>query len=319
MGLGLVAVSYGSLVAWSRQAWVTDTPVEELASQLRGWMVSVGLPTRHHYLDTPAGRVHVLEAGQGESVVVLLPGLAASAGEFWRLIKALGSRHRVVAIDRPGTGLSEQVRFQGHPREPWIAVIEAVADQLGLDAFILVGHSVGGLAAGAFASRHPGRVRRLVLLSPLGLEQRIPLLWNLMLLPGIGEMVAAADRLRRTRLVSRQPTTSGELRPESSPSPMAAYRLGVGLRFGPGSDFSLLPRLLRPLGLRRQSLLLPDLGPVTDRTLVVWGRRDRELPLAGTRAAWRRRPGLSLTVVEGEGHSLPFAKPQLLAQLIGKD
>lgn len=299
---------------------MADPPLDELESYLDGWMAELRLSARHRYFHTEVGRVHVLEAGEveGEDAVVLLPGLAASAGEFGPLIKRLASRHRVVAIDRPGTGLSDPIGFSGHPRGPWVRVIATVADQLNLQSFILVGHSVRGLAAGAFATAHPERVRRLVLLSPLGLDRRIPLQWNLVLLPGVMDLIAAADRARRIRMVSRRASSvggGGELAPW--PSPMEAYRRGVALRFGPGSDLAVLARLMRPLALHSQSLLLPGLGLVADRTIVVWGSRDRQLPLADVRAALGRHPSLRLKVVEGEGHTLPFAKPGTVSDLIG--
>ena len=319
-GLGLAALGalgYAELVSWARRAGVANPALGELESHLDDWMAELALSARHHYLYTPVGRVHVLEAGEGDDALVLLPGLAASAGEFGRLIKRLSSRHRVVAIDRPGTGLSDPVSFSGHPRDPWVRVIATVVDQLCPERFILVGHSVGGLAAGAFATEHPERVRRLVLLSPLGLERRIPPHWNLVLLPGALDLMAAADRARRIRMLSRRASSAGGgVAPAPWPSPMEAYRRGVALRFGPGSDLAVLARLVRPLALHPESLLLPGLGLVADRTIVVWGSRDRQVPLAGARVALSRQPILRLTVVEGEGHTLPFAKPGVVADLI---
>lgn len=319
-GLGLAALGalgYADLVGWARRAWVADPPLGELESYLDGWMAELGLSARHRYFHTEVGRVHVLEAGEGEDALVLVPGLAASAGEFGPLIKRLASRHRVVAIDRPGTGLSDPIGFSGHPRGPWVRVIATVADQLNLESFTLVGHSVGGLAAGAYATAHPERVRRLVLLSPLGLERRIPLRWNLVLLPGAMDLIAAADRARQIRMVSRRASSAGGGgAPAPWPSPMEAYRRGVALRFGPGSELAVLARLMRPLALHPQSLLVPGLGLVADRTILVWGSRDRQLPLASGRAALGRHPGLRLRVVEGEGHTLPFAKPGVVADLI---
>jgi pimeloyl-ACP methyl ester carboxylesterase len=281
-------------------------------------MAEIGLSVQHRYFHTDVGRVHVLEAGDGDDAVVLLPGLAASAGEYGRLIRQLASRHRVVAIDRPGTGLSDRIAFSGHPRDPWIRVIATVADQMGLERFILAGHSVGGLAAGAFAVAHQERVRRLVLLSPLGFEQRIPLAWNLVLLPGVMDLIAAADRARRIRMVSRRASSAGGgVAPAPWPSPMEAYRRGVALRFGPDSELVVLARLMRPLALHAESLLLPGLGLVADRTVVVWGSRDRQLPLATVKVALGHHPGLRLHVVAGAGHTLAFAKPGLVADLIG--
>jgi pimeloyl-ACP methyl ester carboxylesterase len=288
----------------------------ELESELDRWLAELGVSAQHHYVHTAVGRVHVLEAGGGDDVVVLLPGLAASAGEFAVLIKQLADQHRVVVIDRPGAGLSDPIGFSGHPRGPWIQVIATVTDQLGLGPFILVGHSLGGLAAGAFATAHPERVRRLVLLSPLGLERRIPRAWNLVLLPGALELLAAADRAHWSGTVRRPSGADGGTAPAPRLSPKQAYVRGVALRFGPGSDLDAVARLLRPLALRPESLLLPGLGLLAERTLVVWGSRDQQLPLAGARASLRRHPGLRLRVVEGAGHLLPFERPALVAELI---
>ncbi len=319
-GLGLAALGalgYANLVGWARTVWGANPDLGELESHLDGWMADLEVSARHRYFHTEVGQVHVLEAGKGERAVLLVPGLGASAGEYGRLIKRLARHCRVVAIDRPGTGLSDPIGFSGHPRHPWVRILATIADQLGLERFILVGHSVGGLAAGAFATAHPERVQQLVLLSPFGLERRIPLRWNLLLLPGALDLLAAADRARRIRMLSRSPGGTGGLgAPLPPPSPMVAYRRGVALRFGPDSELALLARLARPLRLHPESLLLPALGLVADRTLVVWGNRDRQLPLAGARAALELHPELRLTVVEGQGHTLPFAKPGLVAALV---
>jgi pimeloyl-ACP methyl ester carboxylesterase len=52
--------------------------------------------------------------------------------------------------------------------------IAAVADACGLERFVLVGHSLGGGVALAYAGAHPERVERLLLLDPIGDGTRIP-------------------------------------------------------------------------------------------------------------------------------------------------
>jgi pimeloyl-ACP methyl ester carboxylesterase len=318
-GLGLAAIGafgYAGLAGWSRQAWVADLPLRELELELDRWLAELGVSARHRYVHTTVGRVHVLDAGGGGDAVVLIPGLADSAGEFGAIIGALADRHRVVVIDRPGTGLSDPIGFSGHPRDAWIRVIATVADQLELGPFILAGHSLGGLAAGAFATAHPERVRRLVLVSPLGLERRTPLAWSLMLIPGVPGLFAASARAHWRGAIPRPWGASAPSCVSQGLSPMQAYLGDVALRFGPGSDVGALGRLLRPLSLHPESLLLPGLGLLADRTLVVWGSQDRRLPLAGARGALRHHRGLRLRVVEGAGHLLPYEQPELVAELI---
>jgi pimeloyl-ACP methyl ester carboxylesterase len=50
------------------------------------------------------------------------------------------------------------------PFDAFAQVIGAVADELGLARFALLGHSMGGVAASAYARAHPDRVSALVLL-----------------------------------------------------------------------------------------------------------------------------------------------------------
>ena len=82
---------------------------------------------------------------------------------IWRpWLTLLTRRHRVVRYDWRGCGLSDRegVKFS---LERHIEDLEAVADDLGLKRFILVGDAGGGTVSMAYAARHPERVSHLVL------------------------------------------------------------------------------------------------------------------------------------------------------------
>ncbi|HVC39084.1 MAG TPA: alpha/beta hydrolase [Candidatus Dormibacteraeota bacterium] len=319
IGLGLSATGYRALVVWSRQALVGAPSSAELEASLRDRLATAGLAeVESRYQDTPAGRVHVLLAGRSGSPVALLPGLAASAGDFAELIVALARDHRVIAIDLPGSGLSDPVGFKGHPRRPWIEVIQAVVDREQIDQFSLVGHSLGGLAAGGFAIAHPERVRRLVLLSPLGLSRRIPRLWNLTLVPGLMDLRGLYQRATLTRGSGGHRLAGDHRRPDRGARAQGLYRLGVGRRFGAGSDLGLVPRLLRPFRLRADSQLLPGLGLLADRVLVIWGGDDRRLSWRDAEVELAYFPRLRATVVPNTGHLFPVLQPVPTAGLIAE-
>jgi pimeloyl-ACP methyl ester carboxylesterase len=307
IGLGLTGCGYAALVGWSRRAAFSDPPMAELESALDSRLDEAGLVATHRYVHTPAGRVHVLVGGGGESELLFLPGLGASVGDFPDLLAQLARRHLVVAIDLPGSGLSDAVAFRGHPGRPWNSVITAVADQLGIAEFSLVGHSLGGLAAGGFAIAHQERVPRLVLLSPFGLGRRIPLHWNLALVPGAMDLLGLSRRLALARSHGSDAETAHH-----------RYQRLVGARFGHGSDLDLVARLLQPLRLRSESQLLPALGLLTGRVLVIWGSEDRQLLLRDAGPELEYYPGIRLEVVQGVGHLFPATQPDLTARLITK-
>jgi pimeloyl-ACP methyl ester carboxylesterase len=305
-GLGLSVLSYAALVGWARRALVADPPLGQLESALQSSLAETGLVATDRYVHTPVGRVHVLLAGQGESTVVVLPGLGASAGDFADLLARLARRHLVVAIDLPGGGLSDPIGFRGHPRPAWNEVITAVTDQIGIARFTLVGHSLGGLAAGGFAIAYPERVERLILISPVGFSRRVPLSWNLALAPGWLDLLALYQRAALSHRGGRSRMESAEDR----------YRRLVGLRLGHASDLATVARLIQPGGLRPESRLLPALGVLSGRVLVVWGSDDRKLPVRDAQPELDYFKGIRLEVVQGAGHLLPVADPDLTARLI---
>lgn len=262
---------------------------------------------RHRYLGSPHGRIHALDLGQSNRPLVFLPGLSASAASYSGLLAALSRTRRVVAIDRPGTGLSDGVRYQGHPRQPWIEVVEAVTEGLGLDRVDLAGHSLGGFAAAAFALAHPDQVSRTVLLSPLGVATRHPLGWAPILVPGMVDVAARLDLIAARRLehvggaIHVGPLQAG---PYTDP-----FHRATAARHWRHTDLVNIPRLIGPFRLRRQSRLLPELGLLSGRLLVIWGDQDDQLepgPALGELAAF---PGIALDVVAGAGHLMPFLDP----------
>ena len=94
--------------------------------------------------------------------LVLLHALATH-GELWRAqIPVWSTRMRVISIDLPGHGRSPQVEdaltLAGYARH-----VTLVLDELGIQRAALVGLSLGGMVAQAFALAYPERCLALVL------------------------------------------------------------------------------------------------------------------------------------------------------------
>jgi pimeloyl-ACP methyl ester carboxylesterase len=114
-------------------------------------------------IDGPAGQLYVDDGGHTGLPVLLVHSYAGSTAHWKSQLSHLRQRRRAVAMDLRGHGRSD-IPAEGNFAVPALATdIAAVADTLELRRFVLVGHSLGGAAAAAYAGEHPERVRGLVL------------------------------------------------------------------------------------------------------------------------------------------------------------
>lgn len=107
----------------------------------------------------------VREAGPEDAdPIVLIHGLAGSSlGEWYRVAPGLAVSHRVILVDHRGHGLSALTRGRYEISEV-ADDLAGVLDQMGVGSAHIVGYSLGGTIAQAFANAYPGRVRKLVLI-----------------------------------------------------------------------------------------------------------------------------------------------------------
>ncbi|TGD87552.1 alpha/beta hydrolase [Mycolicibacterium sp. CH28] len=109
-------------------------------------------------------RLRHLDWGAATSPPVLaLHGLRSYAHTWDVLAEALAGSHRVIAPDFRGRGNSEWDPARDYFTNAYVCDIEALVDRLDLQTFAIIGHSMGGAVAYAYAARHPNRVSALVI------------------------------------------------------------------------------------------------------------------------------------------------------------
>src|SRR5438128_1644333 len=107
--------------------------------------------------------LHYLEWGSADHPPLLfLHGGSAHAHWFDAVASAFADRYHVVSLDQRGHGEGEWVRPATYATEDFAGDLLALFDALGWRQAIVVGHSMGGHNAMAFAAWHPERVRALV-------------------------------------------------------------------------------------------------------------------------------------------------------------
>lgn len=144
-------------------------------------MIDHAPPPTGHFCDS--GKLSYLDAGAG-TAVLLLHGWGDSKEIWLPTLAALAPTHRVVAPDMPGHGGSP---LAGADRMAHLAErVAHLAESLGLGAFDLVGHSMGGNVALELALARPELVRRLVLVDPAAHASDMPAYTRLYLHPALG-------------------------------------------------------------------------------------------------------------------------------------
>ncbi|CAI6229763.1 unnamed protein product [Periconia digitata] len=118
-----------------------------------------------------------------EDTLVMLHGYGAGLGFYYRNFEALSrsAGWKVYALDLLGMGRSSRPSFKIHAKdregkiteaENWfIDALEEWRIKRGIERFTLLGHSLGGYLATAYALKYPGRLNKLILASPVGIPE----------------------------------------------------------------------------------------------------------------------------------------------------
>lgn len=123
-------------------------------------------PPKGRFLHVQGVRLHYVERGSGEPVV-LLHGNGASSDELLSsgLVDILAKKYRVIVIDRPGYGFSTRPGDTIWTAERQAGLVYLALEKLNAKPALVFGHSWGTLVALALAQRHPNAVRALTLAS----------------------------------------------------------------------------------------------------------------------------------------------------------
>jgi haloalkane dehalogenase len=143
-------------------------------------------PFESHWLDRDGLRLHYLDEGSGEPIV-MVHGNPTWSFYYRELVKEFRTTHRVIAPDHIGCGLSDKPndsRYE-YTLERRVRDLETLLDALKLsENLTLIGHDWGGMIVAATALRRLERVTAIVFLNTAGFllppGQRLP--WQLWLL-----------------------------------------------------------------------------------------------------------------------------------------
>ena len=126
------------------------------------WLDRGEYPFESRWLDVEGGRMHYLDEGEG-APIVMVHGTPTWSFMYRHLVKGLRARHRCLAPDHLGFGLSERPATWSYRPADQARNLARFIDTLGLKDTTLVVHDFGGPIGLAYALDHPENVRRLVI------------------------------------------------------------------------------------------------------------------------------------------------------------
>lgn len=252
--------------------------------------------------DARGVRLRVFRGGEGPPLL-LLHGFGGAAWNYTEMAPLLPGR-RLVVPDLPGHGGSEPL-----PAPSLSGFADAVATLLDEPAAVF-GHSLGGVVALRLAERHPGLVRSLVLAAPAGISSSSRA--STIFLAAVGTARPARIVGRRVDRIGRSPrlkrlvfggleVANADVLSEASvhgflrASELHTDTLGAGLALARDD-----PRA--------------DLDRVRTPTVVLFGARDRQVPLADG-YEYARRLRAPLRVIADCGHLLIGERPDVCARV----
>ncbi len=273
--------------------------------------LSVTLP-QDLYIEVDGIKTRYWQMGACGSTVILLHGGNGSI-EFWLYnINALATSHRVYALDMVGSGRSAYPDGSysiGYQAE----FLAGFMNVLGINSATLIGNSMGGAVALEFTRSDPARVDKLVLVDSLGLGKEISLGIRLITLPAIVNLLQPGrwmiPAMLRSNFYNSQllPPEWLELR-----YPIFAIpdRNHVILRIGQ-SNFTLA-------GVRADVYqpIVASLPKIDRQTLIVWGDRDRIIPVKHAYIAAAGLPHNQLEIFPDCGHHPYLEYPAKFNRLV---
>ena len=248
------------------------------------------------------------ESGEGP-VLLLIHGMGGSSDNWREVIEPLARHRRVVAPDLPGHGDS-QAGSGDYSVGALAAGLRDLLLLLGHERITPVGHSLGGGIAMQFAYLFPELTERLILVSSGGLGPEVSSLLRAAALPGAGPFIAATSRVARRlppfpsrlgRSIDLREVVAGYASladRERRAAFLSTVRAVIGLR---GQRFGAGERLYLAAAL-----------PV----LILWGGRDRLVPVQHAAQAHRAIPGSLLEVFEEAGHLPQLEVPRRFVERV---
>ncbi|SDI15486.1 alpha/beta fold hydrolase [Pseudomonas panipatensis] len=257
-------------------------------------------------------QLHYNDLGEGTETVVMLHGSGPGASgwaNFSRNIEPLlAAGYRVLLMDCPGWSKSDPIVCAGSRSDLNASALKGLLDVLGLERVHVLGNSMGGHSAVAFALANPPRVGKLVLMGG-GTGGASPFV------PMPTEGIKLLQELYREPSIDNLKTMMNVFVYDSADLTEALFQTRLDNML---SRREHLDNFVQSLALNPKQFpdFSPRLGEIKAQTLIVWGRNDRFVPLDTGLRLLAGIPNSALHVFNNCGHWAQWEHAEAFNRLV---
>jgi pimeloyl-ACP methyl ester carboxylesterase len=260
-------------------------------------------------------RVMYRMAGSGPPVV-LIHGMVNSSRHWEAVATQLASDYTVIAPDLIGHGDSATPRGD-YSLGAHAAAIRDLLAVIGIDRATIVGHSLGGGVAMQFFYQFPQRTERLGLISSGGLGHKVSPMLRGAALPGVQNLIALGAHPKVLDALWAAGTRMRERGNSKGVYIQAIVRAMRPLE-QPGARTAFVHTLRSVIDIHGQRVSARDRLYLLERfpTLVVWGERDRTIPLEHGRETLEAVPHARFETLPKAAHFPHLEDPDGVARVL---
>ena len=263
-----------------------------------------GLPPSQFITLSNGVIIHLRDEGESEDpVIVLVHGHSEDLHTWDRLAKHLIGSFRVIRFDLRRHGLTGQAPDNEYSIESYVSDLSMVIKHLGVDKFVLVGHSMGGRISVKYTIENREKVDGLILLSASGAprKEKTPQPMALRL------MRTSIGRFLIKRIWSRnmaKKSLEDMVFDGTSITDQEIDRMWEFSKY-PGS----MDAMFREFAETWEDFKPTEIGEIATNSLLVWGEEDTICPESMGRWYDSQLPNSTMVGLPNIGHNPQFECP----------
>ncbi|MEQ8482363.1 MAG: alpha/beta fold hydrolase [Hoeflea sp.] len=247
--------------------------------------------------------LHMIASGAASGTpLVLLHGFGGSMSAWDPVLSCLPSDLKVIRVDLPGHGGSLHADGRGGAGRMAKAVLAGLGE-IGIEAFHIAGHSMGGAVAALIAMRAGDRVKSLSLVAPGGMAREIN--------AGLLARYAKAEDEAEIRVCLAEMSAPGFAASQPVVDEFVAQRARPGALEALAETY----QAMFPEGAEKGQGVLPAdaLAGLDMPVFVIWGLVDKVLPCPSPVVL---PASFAFSVLPEAGHMLPEEAPEMVAHML---